>query len=221
MRALAGRVAVAWGSPVVAGFLDFDQPTVADALTEVSGGPAPVVVPGLLTHAYHSRVDLPAVLARAPVAARLAPVLGPDPLLLAALRRRLSELDTSGDGLVLIAAGTSDAAARSTVDAMAADLGRRCGLPCAAGYASASGPTVPEAVAAVRARGARRILGASYFLAPGRLFDAATAAAMAAGAAGVAAPLGDAPELVRLVIARAAQAVRVPSLGGLTPEPVA
>jgi sirohydrochlorin ferrochelatase len=213
MVRLARRVRAHWPGPVVAAFLDFNMPSIPDTLRVLAPiGRTPIVVPMLLTSAYHGRVDLPAVLAEAG-ASRLAPVLGPggpgeapDPLLMAALRRRLSELDTGAastpepaDGLVLIAAGTSHAPARSTVDAVAAGLD----LPCVVGYASASGPTAGEAVEAVRAMGARRILVASYFLAVGRLYEAAAASARAAGATGVAEPLGDAEELVRLIVARA------------------
>jgi sirohydrochlorin ferrochelatase len=221
MRSVAAAVGRAWAAPVVAAFLDFDRPSIPDTLetfAAVCEERVPIVVPALLTDAYHGRIDLPGVLARAPQPARLARVLGPDPLLLAALRRRLSELDsfaelaarTGGgpgvDAVVLIAAGTSDPAARSTVDGMAVDLGRAIGVPCRAAYASASGPTAGEAVVALRARGARHVVVASYFLAPGLLYASAARSAMAAGAVGVAAPIGAAPELVRLVMARAGTA---------------
>jgi sirohydrochlorin ferrochelatase len=207
MVRLARRVRAHWPAPVVAAFLDFDTPSIPDTLRVLApGGRTPTVVPMLLTSAYHGRVDLPAVLAASPVPSRLAPVLGPpspglapDPLLVAGLRRRLSELDTPHDGLVLIAAGTSHAPARSTVDAVAAVFD----LPCVVGYASASGPTAGEAVRAVRAMGARRIVTASYFLAVGRLYEAAAASAREAGALAVAEPLGDADELVRLILDRA------------------
>lgn len=214
MVRLAAAVGRVWSAPVVAAFLDFDQPSIPDALRRLPVSPTPVVVPALLTDAYHGRVDLPTVLAETDVATRLTPVLGPedptatpDPLLVAALRRRLSELDTPFDGLALIAAGTSDATARSTVDVVAAELGRQLNVTCTAGYASASSPDGGEAVKAVRATGARRIAAASYFLAPGRLYSAAAASARAAGACGVAAPFGAADELVRLIVARATAAV--------------
>jgi sirohydrochlorin ferrochelatase len=108
--------------------------------------------------------------------------------------------------VVLLAAGTSDALARSTVDEMATELGKMLKVTCVAGYASASGPTPGEAVVALRARGARRVVAASYFLAPGLLYAAAAHQARVAGAVCVAAPLGVAEELVRLVIARATSA---------------
>ena len=213
MRRLAAAVGRVWPAPVVAAFLDFDQPSIPDALRSLPAAPAPVVVPALLTRAYHGRVDLPMVLASTDVDTRLSPVLGladpyetPDPLLVKALRRRLSEIERPFDGLVLIAAGTSDATARSTVDVVAAELGRQLNVACMAGYASASSPTAGEAVAALRATGSRRIAAAAYFLAPGRLYSAAAASARGAGALGVAAPLGAAEELVRLVVARATAA---------------
>jgi hypothetical protein len=66
-------------------------------------------------------------------------------------------------------------------------------------------------VLALRTAGAREILVASYFLAPGLLFAAAVRSATAAGAAAVAAPLGTADELVRLIVSRARSAGAVPS----------
>jgi sirohydrochlorin ferrochelatase len=224
VRHLADRVADRWPAPVTAAFLDFNQPTVPDVLRGLRDQ-VPVVVPLLLTRAYHGRVDVPTVLAAAGGPTRLAGVLGPagpreapDPRLLAALTERLSSVDDPGgdglvldglvldglvlDGLVLIAAGTSDAVARSTVESVAAVLGRRLDVPYAVGYASGSAATAGAAVSAVRARGARRVLVASYFLAPGLLYDAAVASARAAGADAVAAPLGASDAMAELVLTR-------------------
>jgi sirohydrochlorin ferrochelatase len=171
---------------------------------------APVVVPALLTRAYHRRVDLPSLLAGFSVG--VTAVLGPeapgdpvDPRLVAALMRRVSEVERRFDGIALLAAGTSDPTARSTVEDVATALGAALHVPCSVGYASSSSsPSAADAVSLVRRAGARRVVAASYFLAPGRLHDAAEAAARVAGAVGVAAPLGAAEELVDLVLARAA-----------------
>jgi sirohydrochlorin ferrochelatase len=170
------------------------------------------VVPLLLTAAFHTRVDVPAVLADASVRAlgltvsvadALGPVDGrPDPWLLAGLGRRLIELGQPYDAVVLAAAGTRDATARVTVVTAADALGAALGVPCAVGYASAAPPQAGAAVAALRAAGARRVAAAAYFLAPGVLYDTAARSALAAGAVGVAAPLGGAWELARLVLAR-------------------
>jgi sirohydrochlorin ferrochelatase len=202
--ALARAVRVArpdWD--VYASYLDHAGPRPLDVLASL-GRRRAVVVPLLLTAAYHGRVDVPAVLeaARAlPVDASLADVLGPvSPLLLDALVRRLG--DPGLDAVVLAAAGTRDAAARATVEEAAAALGARLGVPSGVAYASAAPPTAGAAVERLQALGARRVAVASYFLAPGLLHDIAVESALAAGAVAVAPPMTDAPELVRLVEAR-------------------
>jgi sirohydrochlorin ferrochelatase len=211
MRALGDAVALRWPAPVTTAFLDFNTPTVPAALQDVAGPAMPIVVPALLTHAYHGRVDLPEVLSCVDIPTRVASVLGPsepgmaaDPLLVAALIRRLSELDVGYDGLVLLAAGTSQPEARSTVESVATALSMLLHVVCVVGYASASSPSGADAVRAANALGARRVAAASYFLAAGRLYDAAAASAHSAGAVGVAEPLGDAAELVELIVRRAA-----------------
>jgi len=209
LRRLAGRVARRWAAPVTAAFLDFDPPSVPVALRSLAPDErAPVVVPALLTRAYHRRVDLPSLLAGFSVG--VTAVLGPeapgdpvDPRLVAALMRRVSEVERRFDGIALLAAGTSDPTARSTVEDVAAALGAALHVPCSVGYASTSSPSAADAVSLVRRTGARRVVAASYFLARGRLHDAAEAAARSAGAVGVAPPLGAAEELVDLVLARA------------------
>jgi len=212
MRALAGAVNDRWSAGAQVAFLDFNPPSVPAALRAAGTG---IVVPALLTRAYHSRVDVPEVVAASGVPSVVTPVLGPadpgqpaDPLLLAGLLRRLSELDISAapDALVLAAAGTSYTHARSTVEIVAAGLASNLDIACTVGYATTSAPTVDEAVRAMRAQGARRVAVAAYFLAPGRLYDLAAASAMAAGAIGVAAPFGPAEELVELVLERATAA---------------
>jgi sirohydrochlorin ferrochelatase len=214
-RALTRAVAAArpdWD--VRASYLDHSEPRPVRVLGELAaaGHRRAVVVPLLLTAAYHGRVDVPAEVAAAHAAgvridADISAVLGPrgprvDPLLTAGLARRLDEAGSGFDAVVLAAAGTRNGAARGTVGRAADALSARLGVPCRVAYASAGPPSAGTAVARLRAAGATRIGVAAYFLAPGRLYDATAAAATAAGAAGVAAPLGEGPELVRLVQSR-------------------
>ncbi|MEV4538031.1 CbiX/SirB N-terminal domain-containing protein [Asanoa sp. NPDC049518] len=209
-------------------FLDHSGPRPAETLLELerSGERRATLVPLLLTSAYHGRVDIPAALMDARAAGLRMPVsisdvLGPvggqtSALLLAALRRRLAAASAAADvwtsaapldGVVLAAAGTRDATARETVSVVAGSLSTALGgVPCRVAYASASAPTGDEAVAELREAGARHIGVASYFLAPGLLHEAVVTAARSAGAAVVAEPLGGAPELARLVLARSATA---------------
>lgn len=203
-EALAHALAAAHPEWVVhASYLDHAGPRPLQVLRwlALSGHERAVLVPLLLTSAYHGKVDVPAVLEEArdlPLDIRLADVLGPvSSLLVDGLIRRLPVADL--DAVVLAAAGTRDAAARETVAEAARALGTRLGLSCTAAYASAAPPTAGEAVASF---GAARVGVASYFLAPGLLYDKAVESARAAGAVVVAEPLADAPELVDLVAAR-------------------
>jgi sirohydrochlorin ferrochelatase len=186
------------GVEVVGCFLDHARPGLAETLVSLDG-PA-VVVPLLLTAAYHSRVDIPAQLAG--TAAIQADVLGPHPLLLAALERRLAEAGVApgdpGAGVVLAAAGSTDPTAIEAVEGLARDWAARGWWAVRPAFASAAAPTVEEAVAALRAGGAPRVAVASYLLAPGRF-----AGRLAdSGADVVSVPLGAAPEVARVVVER-------------------
>lgn len=221
IRALARAVAAARpGVPVRASWLEHTEPTPSTVLCSLAaaGHPRAVVVPLLLTAAYHRRVDVPAAVAAArahglPLAVRVGDVLGPadgtvDRALLAGLRRRLAETEPGPlDALVLAAAGTRDARARASVGRVAAALSATYGVPCRVSYASAAPPDVVRTVTRLRAAGARRVGVSAYFLAPGRLYDAVAAGARAAGVAAVAEPLADAPELAELVLRRVDAAV--------------
>jgi sirohydrochlorin ferrochelatase len=174
-----------------------------------------VIVPLLLGSAYHARIDLPALTAEAHarlprLSVSVADVLGPDERLSAVALRRLAAagapLDDPSLGVLLAGAGSSHAPANAAVTAVASSWARR--LPVAgvrATFASMADPDVPAAVAALRARGAKRIAVASWFIAPGRLPD--KVAALAGPDAIVAEPLGPAPELAELVMARYLSAV--------------
>jgi len=227
------------GLDVRAAFLDHCAPSLPQALGSVPAASDPaarepaVVVPLLLTAAYHSKADIPAQLAAA-AAARpgldvvCAGTLGPHPLLLAALERRLREAGAAaGDdglartGVVLAAAGSSDPAANATIAELAArwarERGWRAVLP---GYASAAGPRPADSVRALRDGGAERVVVATYLLAPGYFADKIRDAALDAGADAVSAALGAAPEVADVVLDRylaAAAAtgdqVRVPDTG--------
>ncbi len=181
-------------------FLEHAEPGLPAAVTAV--GPGAVVVPLLLTAAFHSTTDLPAQLAAADPTAAQADVLGPHPLLLAGLERRLAEVGvTAGDpdtAVVLAAAGSADPAAQQTLRELAATWAGRGWWAVEAAFASAAAPSVEDAVAALRARGAPRVAVASYLLAPGQFADRLGTA----GADVTSAPLGDAPEVAELVLAR-------------------
>ncbi|WP_191971253.1 sirohydrochlorin chelatase [Micromonospora aurantiaca (nom. illeg.)] len=212
-RALARAVAdTCPGRPVLPSWLDHTDPGPAEVLRGLAdaGHSRAVLVPLLLTAAYHRKVDIPAAVAAAgaDIEVRVTDVLGPtgggvDGGLLDGLRRRLAEATGDGpgglDAVVLAAAGTRDPAARASVGRVAAAFGAGLGVPCRVSYASAAPPEVGGAVTRLRAAGARRVAVAAYFLAPGRFHDGIRASARSAGAVAVADPLTDLPELADLV----------------------
>jgi sirohydrochlorin ferrochelatase len=231
VRARAARRGLG-GLDVRAAFLDHCAPSLPQVLGSVPADAATraaVVVPLLLTAAYHSKADIPAQLAAA-AAARpgldviSAGTLGPHALLLAALERRLREAGVAtGDanaqaatraetGVVLAAAGSSDPAANATIAELAARWAREGGWRAVApGYASAAGPRPAEAVSALRDSGAARVVVATYLLAPGYFADKIRGAALGAGAAAVSAALGAAPEVADVVLDRYLAAAEDPA----------
>lgn len=206
--------------PVVASFLDHAPPApgrVLDGLARDGAGEA-VVLPLLLTAAYHSKTDVPGVLARVRTrhprfGLRTAGTLGPHPLLTAALERRLAEAGVEpGDpdtAVVLVSAGSSDASANATIWRLAGEWRARGWRGVVPAFASASRPAPAEAVAALRDAGSPRVAVASYFLAPGHFADKVRAESLAAGAAAVSPVLGAAPEVAELVVRRYEEALTV------------
>jgi sirohydrochlorin ferrochelatase len=195
-------------------FLDLAKPgfhTVVDRLVR-AGHDEIVVVPLLLTRAFHAKVDVPAVIAdattrHAGLRIRASEVLGLEPVFLEVLDRRLRDALRAArvrelDALVLAAAGSSDALANQAVTRLARLWGSTHRLPTVAAYASAAPPATGEAVRQFRAEGRRHIAVGSLFLAPGLLPDRAAELALEAGAVAVSAPLGADAEVARTVLAR-------------------
>ncbi|AMW13612.1 cobalamin biosynthesis protein CbiX [Streptomyces qaidamensis] len=205
---------------VETGFLDFNVPSVQGVLESlaVQGVRDVVALPLLLTRAFHAKADIPAVLADAPPQLRIhqADVLGPSPLLMAALERRLYEAgltpaDKSSTGVVLASAGSTDPEAIAVI----ADIAREwrhtgwCAVrPAFASAGSPAGfPRTEDAVRELRALGCSRVAVAPYVLAPGFLPDRiARGAAQADVLADV---LGPAPEVARVLLERY-EAARMP-----------
>lgn len=198
------------GLRVVTSYLDHAPPAPAQALGGLVGEGArqAVVLPLLLTTAYHSNTDIPRVLAEVRAAhprlwVRYGGTLGPHPLMTAALERRLAEAGVRPDpdtAVVLAAAGSTVPAAGATIGRMAGSW--RGWWRVVPAYASAARPAPAEAVRALYAAGAPRVVVASYFLAPGYFADRVREESLAAGATAVSPVLGAAPELAAIIIGR-------------------
>jgi sirohydrochlorin ferrochelatase len=195
-------------------FLELCKPSFASVVDRLvrAGYDEIVVVPLLLTEAYHAKVDVPRAIAEATerhpdLRIRATDVLGLEPVFLEVLDRRLRCALSDArvrelDALVLAAAGSSDQLANQAVSRLARLWGSKHRLPVVAAYASAAPPTTGEAVRQFRAEGRRHIAVGSLFLAPGLLPDRAAELALEAGAVAVSGPLGADPEVARTVLAR-------------------
>ncbi|MHB9854355.1 sirohydrochlorin chelatase [Streptomyces krungchingensis] len=209
------------GLRVETGFLDFNIPSVQGVLESLAaeGVRDVVALPLLLTRAFHAKADIPAVLREVPSRLRIrqADVLGPSPLLTAALERRLYEAglspaDKSSTGVVLASAGSTDPEAIAVIAEIAREWRHTGWCAVRPAFASASLPRTEDAVRELRAAGCARVAVAPYVLAPGFLPD--RIARGAADADVLADVLGPAPEVAQVLLERY-DAARTPVLTAL------
>jgi sirohydrochlorin ferrochelatase len=192
-----------------AAYLGHTEPHVSSALNSLvaQGFSRIIVVPLLLTQAFHARFDLPGLIdaaraAHPEIEFHQTAVLGPHPSLFSLMQRRLREAGgDEGMSLVLGAIGTSDPHANAELADVAATMGATIGF--------ASGePDLIAVVAGLRAAGARQVAVISYVLAPGllpdRFYDT--------GADVITDVLGAAPEVVDVILERYDAAVGVVSM---------
>lgn len=205
-RVLATEVGRRTGREVRAAFLQHDAASLAVVAADLqaSGESAGLVIPTLVSRAFHARVDVPAEVdqARRSSGLRLdvTEPLGPDPSLLAAMDR-----DLPPGPRVLAAAGTTDVQAQRQVTRLADLWAERTGFPTVAAYVAMAQPDVPSALADIEARtGARAGVG-SFVLFPGVLPDRLVEDA---DGRPVSRPLSTSPELIELVVRRVNAAVR-------------
>jgi len=215
---------------VRAAYLGFTAPTPTVALRQLAteGFTSVRVLPLLCTPGHHLTRDVPGAVAASGVAEILDVTVAPalacdDPAvrsrLLRALTARLIQAcpKTRGfDGLVVASAGARSQHARAVVANLAYDLGAAHGVPAVAGFASSAGLRPAQALESLHAKGVRRPVVASLFVAPGRLSDGVR---VSCAAVTVADPLGVTPAFVDLLVLQA----QVPSpatapLVGLTGE---
>jgi len=175
-----------------AAYLDHAPPSLPQVMTAIDPGSPVTVLPLLLTAAYHSKADIPRMLDRFPqLHVRYGAPLGPHPLLLRALERRLAQADLGAledparTGVVLAAAGSSDPDANASIARLAVRWQARAGwFAVRPAYASAAGPSPRAAVTSLLRDGARRVAVATYLLAPGFFADRIRHSSLAGGGRG-------------------------------------
>jgi sirohydrochlorin ferrochelatase len=212
-RAVAGQVArMRPDLDVRLAFCELNAPNLIDVLNGCSG--EALVTPLLLADAYHARVDIPAQIERCGASHRVrqADVLGEDDRLVAVLRQRVAELGVSRFddqiGVLVVAIGSSIPTANARTAAVAPRLvaGTRWAGATTA-FVTHPEPSLAEAADRLRRRGARRVVIAPWFLAPGRLPDRVRSFAHDAGI-GMAQPLGAHRLVAETVLDRFTQAAQ-------------
>jgi sirohydrochlorin ferrochelatase len=214
-RAVAGRLTcLRPGLDVRLAFCEHNSPGLVDVLNSCAGGA--VVTPFLLADAYHARVDIPRQIASCGldergIEVRQAEVLGEDDRLVSVLHQRVTELGVSRHddtlGVLVVAIGSSNPTANAHTAEVAPKLlaGTRWASATTT-FATRPEASLAEAAKLLRRKGARRVVIAPWFLAPGKLPDRVQRFSRSAGLE-MAAPLGSHRLVAETVLDRFDQAV--------------
>lgn len=187
-------------------YVDVQQPALDGVVAALPPGEPAVVVPLLLSTGFHTQVDIRTAVDSRP-GTTAAAAIGPDRRLAAVLAERLAAADLAeGDCVVLASAGTRVERGTAEVEQMARWLSEEIGRPVALGFGAAAEPRIGAAVEAARSEpGCRRVLIASYLLAPGHFHSVLGRA----GADAVTAPLLPSPSVAECVVDRLFEALNM------------
>ena len=202
------------GLDVRLAFLEHSSQSLVEVLTQVSG-PA-IITPLLLANAYHARIDIPRQIASCANPERVwqAPVLGEDDRLVSVARQRVAELGVSRLdeklGVLLVAIGTSDPAVNARTARVAPKLLTGTGWAgVTTAFATRPERPLADGLGRLRRQGARQVVIAPWFLAPGRVPDRVQRFADDTGIA-MAAPLGAHRLVAETVLDRFDRALKAP-----------
>ncbi len=197
---LAAAVAVGarTGTHVTAAFLDHDPRDLRAVVSSLDPTDDVVVLPLLLSTAFHARVDVPAAVDALDRDVALLGTVGHPAALLDELLRRCC------GPAVVVSAGTRLDEERAAFARAVTAASTRTRVPAVAAYATGPGRRVEDAA---RPGGADVV---PWLLAPGRLLDSVTSAARAHGCRTVGAGLLLEPVLLDDLAARVSARSRVP-----------
>ncbi len=155
-------------------FCEHNSPNLVDVLATVRHRHA-VVVPLLLADAYHSQVDIPAMIAESGSGAGRAEVLGQDDRLIYVLLQRLEQAGVSrldpAVGVLVTAVGSARPQANAATATVARELTLMTRWMATTAFATGPDPSLAKAAGLLRERGATRLVIAPWFLARGRITD--------------------------------------------------
>ncbi len=180
MIRIAARLREQRVAPVVeAGFLNYNQPTLAAAVAKCKarGATQVIVQPYFLIDGQYASQELPklvhSVAASEPALHfTIAETLGYHSALLKLVQKRLAAVDpqpTAASALLFVAHGTPLAQANDPIERSAAVIAKRLGYDKAmVAYLDCNQPTIPAAIDQLAAAGYERIVAQPYFLHLGR-----------------------------------------------------
>lgn len=214
---LARRVGHRLGAFVAQATLDHDRPRLDGAIGYLSskGIHDLVVVPMLLTTAYHATQDVPAF-ANATRAEHpgtrvtMATPIGADPYLLRgldAILKAAGHRPNPETAVVLASAGSSYEAARSRHASLALEWTTHGWGGSAVAFASGPGPRVETAVAELREKGFEQVCVSPFLIAPGSMSQRIAASARESGAVAVTGTLHSTDAAMEVVLRRVRSAV--------------
>lgn len=195
-------------------YLDTCLPNITQVLGKVhaAGAREVVLVPLDLTHAIDVDPRFDGVMAQAAqehpgLRMTVSRPIGPEAALLTLLDLRLRTALASArvlelDGLVLSSATTGDVRGTALLARRARQWSTHHRLPCLTAVADGSGPSVAQAIQGLRSQGRRHIAVGSFFLTGDERWAVQADQAHRVGAVAVSEPLGSAPEVAELVLAR-------------------
>lgn len=195
-------------------FLDSCLPSVSQTLGQLAGRGVreAVIVPLDLTHAIDVDPRFDGIVAHATeqhpgLQVSVARPIGPEATLLTLLDTRLRTALAAArvlelDGLILSSSTTGDVRGTALLARRARQWSTHHRLPCLTAVADGSGPSVAQAMQGLRSQGRRHIAVGSFFMAGDERWAVQAEQARRVGAVAVSDPLGAAPEVAELVLAR-------------------
>lgn len=174
IRFFAAKIQSRIGLTTEVAFLDHDLPDLATAV-EVSGKKeGTLVVPLLLSTAFHARFDVPRAMAKAGLTRVLPPIGHPLDLLTSLVRE-------AGPNVIVLAAGTTDRGARQLFKEAVEIAAIRSGNHVAHAFITGPGPHLHDQLIAASDSDLGEVKVIPWLLAEGRLLDKVLTEAERAG----------------------------------------
>ncbi|QIK73441.1 hypothetical protein G7070_15695 [Propioniciclava coleopterorum] len=195
-------------------FLDSCVPNIAQSLRKLhsAGVREAVLVPLDLVNAADVDPRFSGVVSQAAteqpgLTIQVARPVGPEATLLSVLDQRLRTALAQArvlelDGLILSSPTTGDVRGTALLARRARQWSTHHRLPCLTAVADGSGPSVAQAIQGLRAQGRRHIAVGSFFLTGDERYAVQADQARRGGAIAISDPLGAAPEVAEIVLAR-------------------